>query len=157
MTPNDWATLVLGFASLGVSYVAFRVSRTAMARSDRNSSASNFLALYEGFRSGWLRFQAETDPARSRYEMSELMNTFEIACALRQEGAFTGNGKKVLDEYLCDTIKLLAADADAATCIRSMIDSPTTFEFISLFQAEMRRTGRLHAEPLIALGFRTTE
>lgn len=111
------------------------------------------MTLYEAFRQGWSRFQNETDPDRSRYEMAELMNTFEIACAIHQDKSIHGHSREVLEEYLCDTISKFARDDDAAQCIRAMRDGPSTFKFLALFQDEMRRCGRIDPTPLVTLGF----
>lgn len=155
MTGNDWATLIISGTSLVVSLVALVVALVAMGRSDRNASGATLVTLYESFRQGWVRFQAETDPERSRYEMAELMNTFEIACAIHQDNSIHGRPRDILEEYLCDTFTKFADDVEAVKAIRSMIDGPSTFKYLRMFQQEMSRSGRIKADPLLILGFRT--
>lgn len=153
MTANDWASLILGAASLVVALVALALARVAMERSDRNASGATLVTLYEAFRQGWARFQAEEDPDRSRYEMAELINTFEIACAIHQDGSIHGHSRELLEEYLCDTLSKFANDAEAVACIREMIDGPTTFKFLARFYDEMRRSGRVPTDPLVVSTF----
>ena len=153
MKLNDWVSLFISAASLIVSAVALMVAYAAMARSDRNASAATLVTLYESFRDGWARFQDEDDPEKSRYEMAELLNTFEIACAIHQDGAIHGRSREILEEYLCDTISKFARSQEAAQAIRSMIDGASTFKYVAAFQAQMRRAGRIEPTPLIVLGF----
>lgn len=153
---SDLTALLISGASLVVSVIALFVAYVAVQRSDRNSSAAMLVTLYEAFRQGWARFQAETDPDRSRYEMAELMNTFEIACAIHYERSIHGASREILEEYLRDTLTKFAEDEDAARCIRAMRDGPSTFKFLALFQQGQRRTGQLANEPLITLGFIAT-
>lgn len=152
MTANDWATLVLSGASLIVAVVALYVALVAMRRSDRNASGATLVTLYESFRQGWFRFQNAADADTSRYEMAELMNTFEIACAIHQDQSIHGHSRQLLEEYLCDTISKFASDHEAATIIHSMIDGPTTFKFLAMFQREMVRSGRIDKQLLTTLG-----
>lgn len=152
---DGWATLVLSGASLVVALAALLVAWLAISRSDRNTSGATLVTLYESFRQGWARFQNETDdPIRSRYEMAELMNTFEIACAIHQGRSIHGHSRSILEEYLCDMLAKFAGDDGAAACIRSMVDGPSTFKYVAMFHAEMARSGRLDVAPLITLGFR---
>lgn len=153
MTPNDWATLFLSVASLVVAVVALYVALVAVRRSDRNTSGATLVTLYESFRQGWARFQNEPDAEKSRYEMAELMNTFEIACAIHQDQSIHGHSRQLLEEYLCDTISKFARDDEAAAIIHSMIDGPTTFKYLAMFQKQMGRAGRIDEKLLVTLGF----
>jgi hypothetical protein len=153
MTVNDWATLILSAASLIVAFVALLVAVVAMKRSDRNASGATLVTLYEAFRQGWARFQSEGDAERSRYEMAELMNTFEIACAIHQDRSIHGHSRELLEEYLCDTLSKFANDTEAVGCIRAMMDGPTTFKFLARFYDEMSRSGRVPTDPLVIRTF----
>lgn len=152
-TFTDWASLIAGLASLGVALVALFIAIAAMKRSDRNASGATLVTLYESFREGWQRFQNEEDHDRCRYEMADLMNTFEIACAIYLDGSIHGHSRELLEEYLCDTLSKFAADEGAVECIRAMIDGPSTFKFLALFYDEMRRVGRIHPDPLVVRTF----
>lgn len=153
---TDMAALLISGASLVAAIVALVVARDAIRKSDRNTSAAMLVTLYEAFRQGWARFQAETDPERSRYEMAELMNTFEIACAIHHEQSIHGVSREILEEYLRDTLRKFADDEDAAGCIRAMRDGPSTFKYLALFLHGQRRYERIAREPLITLGFIVT-
>jgi len=73
------------------------------------------------------------DNAARQYELSELMNLAELACAIDFEGSFVGVSKELLIDYLEYSLPLLLNDAEARARIPAMLDSPKTFKYIRKF------------------------
>ena len=85
MCASDWvaaASLAVAFAALGVSWYGIR-------RSNKTTSTGTLVTLNEGFRQAWGRFLSDEVEDRE-YELAELMNLFEIACAAYDEGSIHG-------------------------------------------------------------------
>lgn len=151
MEGADWAALVVGVASLGVSAAALIIAVFAIKASDRNSSASTLVTLNDGFRQGWARFR-DTEDEQQRYcELSELLNHFEIACAIYVQQSIHGTAREILGEYLCHTLAILVDDEEAKQWARAMVgaDAESTFKYISKFEDLMRKSRRAPDEPLI--------
>ena len=78
------------------------------------------------------------------------MNLFEIGCAIHQDQSVHGASKKILEQYMCDTLTLIAKNEGARTAIAQMRNNPDVFEFLKRFLKAMRRRGRPHfIEPLV--------
>jgi hypothetical protein len=119
-------------------------------RSDRNTSAGTLLAISEAFRQAWERFLGESVPERRNAHFHDLMNLFEIGCAIHQDQSVHGASKKILEQYMCDTLTLIARNEGARATITQMRNTPDVFEFLKRFLKAMRRKGRPHfIEPLV--------
>lgn len=149
MEGTDIPALVVSGASLFASVLALWIASVAIGRSDKNASAATMVTLYEGFREGWRRFLKADEEGDRYFEMAELMNTFEIACGIHQEGSIHGVSRELLEEYLCNTLSDIAANSDAQRQVHAMVEAATTFKYVARFQTEMQRCGRFGAEPLI--------
>jgi len=149
MAANDVAQLVVAIVSLLVALGAFGIAWFAAQRSDRNASAATLVTLNEGFRQGWRRYLDETASDRRNYELAELVNLFEIACATYLDKAIHGHSRELLEDYLCRTLTLIAENTDARQQVVEMTEAPTTFKYLALFLSHMRRTGRTHLIELI--------
>src|ERR1035438_3224880 len=90
----------IAVASLGVSLVALYIAFYAVRRANKTTSAATFIALNESFRQAWERFFAAQDEEQKHYELAELINLYEIACAIYLEKSLTGNSRKLEKEYL---------------------------------------------------------
>lgn len=133
--------------SLIVAGVALVVAIHALKHSNLNSSAATLIAMNTGFQQGWARY---LDPnSNSEHEFAELTNLFEIACAIHCEGSIHGVSRKILEGYLCDTLKLVAAHPEACKMLYDAQESAETYEFIQQFLRNMKRKGK--AEPFIGL------
>jgi hypothetical protein len=78
VSSSDW----IAAASLGIALVALVVSWLGIWRANRTTSAATLVTLKEGFRQAWSRFFDAQDEAEKYYELAELLNLFEIACAI---------------------------------------------------------------------------
>lgn len=124
----DWVAIV----SLLVAVIALLLSVIAVRDGNRNSSCATLVTLNEGFRQAWQRFLPAEDNARE-YELAELMNLFEIACAVHAENSFSGNSRNLLRSYLERTLTLLEKDEYSRARMKSMVESNDTFIFIQKF------------------------
>ena len=144
-----WATLVLTFVSLAVAVVALRVAYIALKRSDRNASAGMVVALNQGFADAWRHFQDETGP-RQGFEFAELLNTFENAAAIHQEGSLHGVAKELVEDYLCSALEIINTDLDAQRRVGQLRDTAKTFRWLIAFRNEMNRKGRMQEMSILA-------
>lgn len=126
--------LVVALASLSVSVVSIFVAWYAICRSNKNSSAATLVTLYEGFRQAWQRFlDAKDDDKERQYQLSELMNLAELACAIHSERSFVGVSRELVEDYLQSSLSLLVNNEDVRNRIPAMFRSPDTFKYIRRF------------------------
>ena len=83
---NPADSLALG--SLAVAVIALCLSWYAITRANRSTSAATLVTLNEGFRQAWERF-FQAQGAQQDAELAELLNLFEIACAIYLEGSLS--------------------------------------------------------------------
>jgi hypothetical protein len=133
-----WAALGLTFVSLIVAAAALWVAMVALGRADRNASAGTVVTLNQSFADGWRHFQDADDEDRRDVEFAELMNTFEIAAAVHQEGSLHGVAKKLIENYLCSALKTIDADEDARRRVGALRDTADTFEYLIKFLKAMK-------------------
>lgn len=145
---SDIPALIVSGASFFASLAALSVAWVAIGRSDRNASAATLVTVYQGFRDGWTRY-GKAEPEDRRYEMAELMNVFEIACAIHQDRAIHGVSREILEEYLCHTLSIFSEDEDARREVHAMKDAASTFKYVAMFEKQMRRPGRISGDPLL--------
>jgi hypothetical protein len=136
------ATLVLSGVSLIVAVVALLIAVIALRRSDRNASAGMVVALNQGFADAWRHFQ-DADGQRRDFEFAELLNTFEIAAAIHQEGSLHGVAKELVEDYLCSALEIINADSDSQHRVSELRDTAKTFRWLIAFRNEMNRKGRM--------------
>jgi hypothetical protein len=132
-----WATLGLTGVSLAVAAAALWVALVALGRSDKNASAGTVVTLNQGFADAWRHFQ-DADGPRRDFEFAELMNTFEIAAAIHQEGSLHGVAEELIEDYLCSALEILDSDADARTRISKLRDTTKTFRHLVRFRNAMK-------------------
>ena len=77
-----------------------------------------------------------SDEEQKHYELAELMNLYEIACAIYLEKSLTGNSRKLEKEYLNTVLKALVTSNYAKTEVPSLLEDKGTFEFVRLFLKE---------------------
>jgi len=123
----DW----LAAASLVVALAALALSFYAIYRGNRNTSVATLVAINESFRQAWQRFLSENDEQKRQYELAELMNLVEIACATLNEGSLAGKSHKIMSAYLSEVLKLLIANDYANLEIGKLLNSTTTFANIN--------------------------
>ena len=142
MQTADWValtSLIVALASLVVSYYAIR-------KSDINASAAMLVTLSEAFRSAWdrvleaIKSNRESPSAEdTRYKaFSELLNIFEVACAIINEKSIAGFSKQIIHNYLVDSLGLIVANDYAKSQIPKMLTDETTFEHIKSFIKSLR-------------------
>jgi hypothetical protein len=117
--------------ALVIGLLALWLAAYAVRRSNENSSAATLVTLYDGLRQAWQRFLSEPNDGRRQFELSELMNLFELTCAT--EGSFVNPSKELLENYLESSLRALLSNAEARARIPAMLDSPDTFKYISHF------------------------
>jgi hypothetical protein len=130
-----WSLLV-SLVALIVSVVALLVALYAIRRSNKNSSAAALVTLYEGFRQAWRRFldaKKANDDAGLQYELSELLNLFELACGIYSERSLVGVSRELAHAYIEDSWVLLENSEDARERIRRMLTDRQTFKYIRKF------------------------
>src|SRR6266849_6392399 len=76
-------------------------------RANAIASAATFVTLNEGFRQAWERCLRPQDEDATNYELAELLNLLEIACAIYLEKSLSGNSRKLISEYLESALSLL--------------------------------------------------
>jgi hypothetical protein len=133
-------------ASLVAAIVSVYVAVRAIRRSGKNASAAMLVTLSEAFRGGWERviasikdLQKGPDAEDTRYKtFSELLNLFEIACAIMNEESIEGFSKQIIHKYLVDSLGLIVGNDYARTQIPHMLTDETTFEHIKAFIKSLR-------------------
>jgi hypothetical protein len=132
MCNSDWVAI----ASLIVTTIALFIAIFGINRANKTTSAATLVALNEGFRQGWVRFLNTDEHEQKHYELAELMNLFEIACAIYLEKSLTGNSRRLEKEYLNTFLKALITSDYARTEVPGLLEDEGTFEFVKLFLDE---------------------
>lgn len=138
MSSSDWIAL----ASLGVSLVALLIAVYGIRRANKTAAAAAFVTLSEAFRQGWERYlkaigSPDDDPAAT--ELGELLNLFEIACAMHCEGSLDGNVRTLAEEYMDGILRTLVKSEETKSRVTTaLLQSKTTFIFIKRFLDEKR-------------------
>lgn len=128
MSSSDVVTIT----SLGVAFVALVVSWFGIWRANRTTSAATLVTLNEGFRQAWARFFNGPQEER-HYELAELLNLLEIACAIYLEKSLSGNARTLTFEYLRNILRLLIQDEYTNEHVGPLLQSTDTFIFIREF------------------------
>ena len=105
----------------------------AIDRANKTSSAATLVTLSDGFRQAWQRFLKAPDVDAQKFEFADLMNLYEIACAIYLEGSLTGNSGKLIYQYLQDELNRLKDNEYAEQHIPPLLTSADTFRFIRQF------------------------
>jgi len=129
MQAADWIALSSEVVAVSSLYVAIYSVR----KGNRNSSVATMVMISEASREAWKRFLSAQNEETRSYELAELMNLLEIACAILNEKSFAGVSKKLLNDYLNEVVSLLCNDVGASKAIEGLFSSPTTFEHIRKF------------------------
>lgn len=129
---------LIALASLAVALVALLISVYAIVRANATASAATLVTLNEGFRQAWercLRSQAEDATC---YELAELLNLLEIACAVYLDRSLSGNSRKLAFEYLDSALSLLIGNSSLNDRVPRLLQTDTTFIFIKRFLRKKR-------------------
>lgn len=133
MNSLDWVAL----ASLGVASAALGISIYAILRANKTTSAATLVTLNEGFRQAWERcLHAMPEPDATSYNLAELLNLFEIACAIYLEKSLTGKSRKLMYEYLGSNLSLLIRTPVINDQALRLLQTKETFIFIKKFLKE---------------------
>ena len=138
-----WATVLLGLPSLVIALAALFIARAALRNSDRNASSALVVALQDAISVGWRRFLTTAEAAWKDYEFAELMNVFETAASVHQEGSLQGNAQKMVYLHLCNSLELISGNEDARSRIAKLREAPVTFEYLVDFVKEAKKRGRV--------------
>ena len=130
---------VIASASLIVATGALIVAWYAIRRANKTTSAATMVTLNEGFRSAWARFFS-AEGEQQITELAELLNLFEIACAIRLEGSLSGNSARLISEYLDNALGALASNDYARAQVNPLLQNANTFVFIKRFLKVKRTT-----------------
>ncbi|HEU4634905.1 MAG TPA: hypothetical protein VFS41_01915 [Edaphobacter sp.] len=129
-------TLISG-VSLGVSVIGFAVAILTLQRGNNNSSAATLVGLQTGFSNCWDNLRKairDEDEDSRKFYLAELLNLFESACGIINEGTLTGASKKLMVDYVCDCFRLLK-ELDVQCEARNLIDTNETYKEIRIFEA----------------------
>lgn len=130
MSTPDW----LAAASLFVALAALVVSIFAIVRANATASAATLVTLNEGFRQAWERcLKKDIASDALSYELAELLNLFEIACAIYLDRSLTGNSRELAAEYLKSSLSLLVSHEHLNDKALALLQDKTTFIFIKKF------------------------
>ena len=136
MSSSDWIAL----SSLAVSLSALLIAVYGIRRANRTAAAAAFVTLNECLRQSWDRYfkvtkSPDDDPAAT--ELGELLNLFEIACAMYCEGSLDGNVRTLAEEYMNNILRaLVKSDETKERVATALLQSKTTFVFIRRFLDE---------------------
>jgi hypothetical protein len=128
----DWIAVVSGAASLVVAVSALAVAIFAIYRGNRNTSAATVVTLNVAFRDAWERFLKASDDDKE-FHFAELMNLFEIACAIYQENSLAGVSGDLMKKYLQDILGVLVKSPYADEQIPKLLTGSTTFLEVKKF------------------------
>lgn len=129
---------LIAAASLGVAFSALGVSWYGIRRANKTTSAATLATLNEAFRESWDRF-FRADAGSKTYELAELLNLFEIACASYAENSLSGNSRKLLKDYLDRILRTLVKNDEVKQVVTTqLLQSPETFIFIKRFLRERK-------------------
>ncbi len=134
MTTSDW----LAAASLSVAVVALVLSVYAILRANKTTSAATLVTLHEALRQAWSECFAARERGNFDYELGNLLNLLEIACAIYLEKSLTGNSRVLGSEFLSDTLKLLTNNEIISEKTVKLLQGQNTFIFIKRFLKENR-------------------
>lgn len=133
----------IALVSFLVSLVALAVSIFAIIRANNTTSGSTIVSLNEAFRQAWDRYFNPKTPEQKPYELAELMNLLEIACAVYDEWSLSGNARELVFDYLQRNLSLLIGHKEINAEIERLLQDKETFLFIRKF---LRKNGtRLNA------------
>lgn len=121
------------FVSLLIALVALVVSLVALHRSDRTSSAGTLVSVYDSISSAWARFLVAEGDAKQSFELAELLNRLEVACAMSLGGGIHGAAKELLDDYVENSLIEISTDGSALQVIHRFRQRSTTFKYIVRF------------------------
>lgn len=134
LTPSDW----IAGASAIVALLALGVTIHSIYRNNRNSSVATFITLNEALRQGWQRFFNAPESKKSD-EFFELLNLLEITCGVHREKSIFGVSRKLSREYTEHCLLLIESNAGPRKLLEEAIHTPTTFENICWFRADMKK------------------
>ena len=128
----------IALVSLFVSLAALVVSVFAIVRANNTTSGSTIVALSEAFRQAWDRY-FNAKPEQKSYELAELLNLLEIACAVYLEWSLSGNARKLIFDYLQRNLsELIKYKEISAEIEKKLLQDKDTFFYIKTF---LRKNG----------------
>jgi hypothetical protein len=77
--------------------------------------------------------QALPEPDAANYNLAELLNLLEIACAIYLEKSLSGNSRELMSEYLGSTLSLLIKTPVINDKALRLLQTEETFIFIKKF------------------------
>lgn len=98
-----------------------------------SSSAAAWVSISSDFRSEWLLFGQAENEVFKQFHFAELMNIFEITCAMFEKGAWRGVTKELVQAYVVDTLVRIKNSPDASERITQMIDNPESLKYVRAF------------------------
>lgn len=127
----------IALVSLFVSLAALAVSAFAILRANTTTSGSTIVSLSEAFRQAWDRY-FKAEPDQKSYELAELLNLLEIACAVYDEWSLSGNARKLTFDYLRRVLSLIIEHKEISAEIEKLLQDKDTFFYIKKF---LRKNG----------------
>jgi hypothetical protein len=135
LSQSDWIALISGVSSFTVGAAALIVAIYAIRRGNKNTSAATLVALNVAFRDSWEKFlQAKEDDLDIKaFHFAELMNLFELACAVYREKSLAGNSRDLVRKYMEEILGKLVKSPYADARIPDLLTGETTFIHIKEF------------------------
>lgn len=127
----------ISYATLIVSVAAFAVALYAIWRANNTASASTYVALNEALREAWSRF-FKAQKEEKEAALADLLNLFEIACAIRLEGSLSGNSGILISQYLNDILRKLVTNPYTRENVKPLLVDRGTFCFVKRYLNEKR-------------------
>jgi hypothetical protein len=134
VSSSDWIALV----SLIVALAALGIAVYAISRANATASAATLISLNEAFRQRWEQCLPKLQGQDASYEIAELLNLLEIACAIYLERSVTGNSRELLVEYLNALLSLVVREPAISDRVPQLLENRSTFAFIRKFLRKKR-------------------
>jgi len=129
---------ITALVTLLVAFAALVVSAFAIVRANNTTSGATLVSLNEAFRQAWVRYFDSKEPDEKSYELAELLNLLEIACAVYDEWSLSGNARKLVFDYLYRNLSDLIKHKEISAQIEKLLQDKDTFFFIKKF---LRKNG----------------
>jgi hypothetical protein len=154
---DDWSAWVSFWgnaASIGsffLSAIAFIVAIVALIYSynqlvwaRRSAAVATVVSIDASLRTAWNSYlTCGEDELRQRLHFGEVLNTWELACAVWEDRVFVGKAGDMMVDTICLQMKMVSEEPSMNARIEGLIEDPENFAAIVKFVREMKRRGRL--------------
>ena len=138
----DTAANVATIIGLPAGLLAVVFAIIQLRHSRHAASAGLLVTFHQAIQTHWreVKEAGPEDKAR-RYALSDMMNTFEAACACYLDSLFASRTEEILRDLLRDYLEMFNDNDDARRYITGMIDKPDTLANVREFLRREKLTG----------------